>query len=472
MINIIVKTENSEMKAAYNDKILISEVLENLGLIQNKPCGGIGICGKCKIKAVGELSSAPDCGTVLSCQTYALGDVYIDYTTDNIEIQGITNGFMPEFEKDPLTENRLGMAIDIGTTTIAAYLYKFPECKCIKTICIPNTQAQFGADVISRIEYANSGGLVKLQNAVKEQINKITNNYKIDIFVITGNTTMLHLLTGLDPKNIAVSPFIPESLFGHWTDNVYLPKCISAYVGADITTAILASGMLNDKTSFMVDIGTNGEMALWHNNELVCCSTAAGPAFEGAGISQGTPAVSGAINKVYIENGKIKYTSIDDEKPIGICGTGLIDAIACMLKLYIIDDTGYLEEAFELGDSNIFITPEDVRQVQLAKSAIRAGIDTLVSECGITFEEIDKFYIAGGFGSFIDKYSSAKIGLIPNEVLDKVMVLGNAAGSGAAMILQSKKCLEQSEKIAEIAQTVELSTNKVFMEKYIENMMF
>ncbi|MEG1442547.1 MAG: ASKHA domain-containing protein, partial [Oscillospiraceae bacterium] len=252
----------------------------------------------------------------------------------------------------------------------------------------------------------------------------------------------------------------------------YLPRCISAYVGGDITTAILASGMLNTKTSFLVDIGTNGEMALWHNGELVCCSTAAGPAFEGAGISMGTLAISGAINKVYIDEDKIKYTTIDNEKPIGICGTGLIDAIACMVSSGILEESGYLEESFKIGDSGISISSSDVREVQLAKSAIRAGIDTLLDSCKISYDDIENFYIAGGFGSYIDKNSAAEIGLIPTEILDKVKIMGNGAGSGAIMILLSNANLSESERIAKMAQTIELSNSPIFMEKYIDAMMF
>ena len=464
LFTITVKTPDGETSKEFSNEILLSDAMEEMGISQNKPCGGNGTCGKCKVIMDGE--------EVLSCRTMVNSDALVYYTTQKENIQGITEGRVSKFNKEPIISEGYGLAVDIGTTTIAGYLYKFPECKCIKAAAVPNTQAEFGADVISRIDYCNNNGIDKLYKKVNEQIEKLAEDKKINKYVITGNTTMLHFLTGKNPEGIAVAPFIPESLFGEWIDNMYLPRCISAYVGADITMAVLASGMMEKKVSFLVDIGTNGEMVLWNNNELVCCSTAAGPAFEGAGISQGMLAVKGAINRVFIENGTLKYTTIDNAKAIGICGTGLIDAVSCMLKLGIIDESGYIEDSFEIGDSGVFITAKDVRQVQLAKSAIRSGIDTLVNECKIEYKDIESFYIAGGFGSYINKYNAAKIGLIPSEVLGRVEAIGNAAGNGAAMLLQSRECIEKSEIIAENAKTVELSDSAYFMEKYIDNMMF
>lgn len=464
MFTIRIKTENTEQVYKYNEKILLSNALENAGIHLDKPCGGKGTCKKCSVIANGK--------KVLACMTYVDSDTTIDYTTDYGDIQGIV--FLKEivFNKKPLLNNGYGLAVDIGTTTIAGYIYKFPEGECVKSIGLPNPQKTHGADVISRIEFAKSGGLHTLKQELLNQIKALSEGYTIDKYIITGNTTMLHFITGLDPSGIAVSPFKPMSLFGNWYDNVYYPRCISSYVGADITTAIIASGMMKDKISFLVDIGTNGEMALLKDGKLTCCSTAAGPAFEGANITSGMLGISGAINKVYIESEKLCYTTIDDVKPVGICGTGLIDAVSCMLKKGIIDETGYLENDFEIGDSGVYITPTDVRQLQLAKSAIRAGIDTLMNKCMISYSDLDNFYIAGGFGSFIDKESAAAIGLIPREVLDKVTVIGNGAGAGACMLLLNCDLIKESEIIADSANTMELSSDEFFMNSYMENMMF
>lgn len=464
MFTVTIKTNSGEKKTEYSQRVLLSDALADAGIHQDKPCGGKGTCKKCTVTANGE--------RVLACMTYAESDTIINYTTETEDIQGIVFANEINFQKNPLIENGYGLAVDIGTTTIAGYLYKFPECELIKSTGLSNLQKAHGADVISRIEYASAGGLKALKDELFTQIEKLSDGYSIDKYIITGNTTMLHFLRELDPSGIAVVPFTPMSLFGEWYDNIYCPRCISSYVGADITTAIIASGMMTDKVSFLVDIGTNGEMAINKNGELFCCSTAAGPAFEGANISSGMLGVGGAINKVYIENGEVRYTTIDNEKPAGICGTGLIDAVSCMLELGVLDETGYLEEDFEIGTSGIFITPADIRQLQLAKSAIRAGIDTLLNKCGLTCDELDSFYIAGGFGSFIDKDSAAAIGLIPKEATDKVKVIGNGAGRGACMILLNRDLIQKSEELAKRAKTIELSTDEFFMNSYMENMMF
>lgn len=467
MFRVTVKTNVEEKYCIFEERVLLSNALEQMGVAQNKPCGGKGICGKCKVYVNGE--------EVRSCVTYVDRDVTVEVQVRKHDIQGITEGVMPEVERKPLVETGYGMAIDIGTTTIAAYLYHFPEGECVKTFGLPNTQAEYGADVISRIGFCEEGGLPKLQSKVVEQIRRLTEEFagvKVEKYVITGNTVMLHLLTGMNPKGIAYAPFTPMSLFGAWYENVYLPRCISAYVGADITTAILASGMCKHNKAFLVDIGTNGEMALWKNKELICCSTAAGPALEGASISQGMLAVDGAINKVFIRDNQIRYTTIHNEKAKGVCGTGLLDAIACMLELEIVDDTGYLEEPYEIGDSGVYITPVDIRQVQLAKSAIRSGIDTLLRCSEVSCDELEAFYIAGGFGSYISIDSAIKIGLLPKEIRNKVTVIGNGAGIGASMILQNQDLLAKAEQIATSARTEELATSEYFADRYIENMMF
>ena len=464
MFTITVITKDGEKKAEYNERILLSDALADVGINHDKPCGGKGTCKKCTVVANGE--------KVLACMTYAESDTIIDYTTDSEDIQGIVFAKGTDFEKKPLIESGYGLAVDIGTTTIAGYLYKFPECELAESTGLANLQKAHGADVISRIEYASSGGSDTLKDELFTQINALANGYNIEKYVVTGNTTMLHFLTGLDASGIAVAPFTPKSLFGEWYDNIYTPRCISSYVGADITCAIIASGMMKDKVSFLVDIGTNGEMAVFKDGKLFCCSTAAGPAFEGANISAGMLGTEGAINKVYIEDGKICYTTIGNKKAIGICGTGLIDAVGCMLETGALDESGYLEDDFEIGTSGIFITPADIRQLQLAKSAIRAGIDTLLHKCNVTPNELDSFYIAGGFGSFIDKYSAAKIGLIPKEATEKVKVIGNGAGQGACMLLLNRDMIKMSEEIADNAITIELSTDEFFMNSYMENMFF
>ena len=464
MFTVTLKTNAGEKSAVFKDRILLSSALEAMGITQHRPCGGKGSCKKCKVISNGK--------EVLSCQTYIENDTLVEYDESLENIHGITGAFFKTREKSPLLNSGYGLAVDIGTTTIAGYLYKFPECKCIKAISLPNTQAVYGADVVSRMEFSAGSGLDKLKGAVTGQIKKLSGDIVPDVYVITGNTVMLHLLTGKNPVGMASYPFTPASLFGKWYENVYIASCISAYIGADITTAVLSCGMMECKTALMVDIGTNCEIALWHDERLVCCSAAAGPAFEGAGLSCGVPAVSGAVNKVYIKNSKVGYTTIDNIVPTGICGTGVIDAVACMLELGIMDETGYIEDSFVITENGICITAEDVRQIQLAKSAVRSGIDTLLNICNVSCDEIENFYIAGGFGSYINCDNAAKIGLIPKELASKAIIAGNAAGGGACMMLLNKKHIQKTEEIARNAETIELSNQEYFSQRFVENMMF
>lgn len=493
MIEITIFTNEKQHVVSFAEPVKLSEALEAAGLHMDKPCGGNGTCGKCRVRAEGCLS--PVSGTEektlgqdalkegfrLSCLAKAVGSVQIYFNTQDAAIQGVTAGYVADYRKEPLSGEKQcsGLAVDIGTTTIAAYLYDLPSGRLKKTVCVKNKQASFGADVISRIEAAGEGRLKELTCVIQKQLQELAGQFQElpEVCVITGNTTMLHLLTGLDPAGIAVSPFTPKSLFGEWHGNTYLPKCMSAYVGADITTAVLASGLTSYKTAFLVDVGTNGEMALWHDGVLWGCSTAAGPAFEGAGISMGMTAKEGAVSRVWLEadekeEKRLCFETINNAPACGICGTGLIDLVACLLDLELIDETGYLEEDYVIPGTCVSLSAQDVRQVQLAKSAICSGIETLLQQAGISGNELDAFCIAGGFGSMIDVNTAARIGLIPKEVLSVAKAVGNAAGMGAGMILQSREMLQESQRLAEEAKILELSANPVFMEKYIENMMF
>lgn len=509
----------NEEKFTYAQPVLISDAIHEIGLPFSMPCGGGHTCGKCKVTARGVLSEMTDeerrhlstdeiaAGIRLACFTYALGDAEI-LTAEKKQEQILTAGAMEYFRLEPLADG-YGIAVDIGTTTVVSYLYRPGNREPAQVVSHHNEQARYGADVISRIGYCNENGVAAPQETIVSQLNKSFSALcnaenisiaSVDSAVITGNTTMLHLLFGLEPRGIAVAPFTPKSLFGEFvlpsqlglclpdTCRLYVPRSVSSYVGADITCAILASGMTEKKeNSFLVDIGTNGEMALFSGGQLKCCSTAAGPAFEGAGIKMGMSALEGAVNKVWEEDGTLKYTTIGEKPAVGICGSGIIDAVAACVRCGLIDETGLIQEdnacyagciddgdepAIRIGNSGVLLTQADIRKIQLAKSAIRAGIDTLLHECGISAEALDTFYIAGGFGSFIDKQSAADIGLIPPSAVSHVKVIGNGAGMGAAVCLLSKEKLTESEQIAAAAAEVELSGNPYFMDCYIDRMMF
>lgn len=485
--------------------------LSDLLLLQHAdfamPCGGKGTCKKCKVTATGALSPMTDAeraclteqeiasGVRMACMAMATGPCTINYTSSHENLQGLLAGQMPNFKPHPRQNSGIGFAADIGTTTVAAYAYDLATLQCVASCGEANAQAPFGADVISRIEHASANGVQSLQEAIGRQLSHLVQQLCGDqapvCAVLTGNTTMLHLLTGLDPTPMAAAPFTPASLFGEeilWNGiPTLLPRCMSAYVGADITCAVLASGMLEKQESaLLVDIGTNGEMALWHDGQLRCCSTAAGPAFEGARITMGMPGAPGAIHKVYIQDGRLCYQTIDNQKPTGICGSGLVDAVAVLLETGILDETGLLNEeghpftnltgeyhdqpCVYLGDSGICLTQSDIRQVQLAKSAICAGMETLLAEAGIA--NVQTLYIAGGFGSYLDGQNARAIGLLPNNAATQTVILGNAAGMGACMLLLNTHFVETCRNIADTAHIVDLNANPDFADRYMEGMLF
>lgn len=467
------------------------------------PCGGAGRCGKCRISVSGAFS-APDedekCllggelsnGVRLACKVRIMGDADVILTGDRAVQEIQSDGLMPDFPLDPLF-SRYGVAVDIGTTTLSARLYD-RSGRLLASASDANPQRIYGADVISRIEKSLAGERDALAACVRECINGLILSMaaeagiaseEIDMVVLTGNTTMLYLLTARDPDCLARAPFIADELFGRDVlpeelflrsvpnAGLYLPRCMSAFVGADITTALLASRICEHPgKALLVDIGTNGEMALWDGEKLRCCSTAAGPVFEGAEISQGMQGRSGAIDQVSIVNGSIFCHVIGGGQAHGICGSGVIDAAAAMLDLEIVDETGFMEEETFPLTPEVSITAKDIRMVQLAKGAICAGLLTLLDTRSMLPKDLDRLAIAGGFGSYLNLRSASRIGLFPAELERKAIVLGNAALSGASMILLNRGFLERSHEMASRSETVELSISPVFTEHYMECLEF
>lgn len=469
------------------------------------PCGGHGLCGKCKVYAIGALSPLSEtersrltdeeirAGIRLACCTSILGDCTVESNTDRGMHKIRTVGDMPNLLLAPQF-HRYGVCVDIGTTTLAARLYD-ANGRLLAEAGGMNPQSGWGADVISRIEAALAGEAAAIARAVRHGVNELVlrlaqeaniASTEIDRAVITGNTVMLHLLTETSVEPLSHAPFAAKRLFDEVltaeelsltalspTTPVYLPPCMEAFVGADITTALLASEICRwDETRLLVDIGTNGEMALWQNGTLYCCSTAAGPAFEGAGISMGMGGKTGAIDRVQIVNGRLSAHVIGEGAPEGICGSGVIDVVACLLDLELLDETGYLEDDPTVVESPVTFTQADVRAVQLAKSAIHAGIRTLLSAANLPMTQLKELVIAGGFGSYLSIPSAIRMGLIPTELRGRIRVIGNAALSGAAMLLFSEDLRHYAAQLAERAQIISLSTNPVFAEEYMERMAF
>lgn len=465
----------------FDGEKLLDDILSDAGFTTPHPCGGRGTCHKCAVKITGDISEPTlaeiKSGTRLSCQTKVLGNAEVTLP-DSGTVQQIETGFDEIIGDLKPMNGKIGAAIDIGTTTVAVKLYDLTDGKCVATCAKLNPQTEIAADVMGRIDSAINGKLEHLCELINNCIAELIESTSLtpDCAVITGNTTMLYLLTGKSPLCLSRAPFLTDTLFGNQTEilgiDTYLPPCMNAFVGADITCAVLASGMCQSSdVSLLCDIGTNGEMALWKGGCLYVTSTAAGPAFEGAGISCGVGSVSGAIDKVRLEGNDIRIHTIGDAPAVGICGSGLLDAVAVGLKRGDIEETGAMEDELILTE-NVSLQPRDIRAVQLAKAAIAAGIETMLAEAGVKLSEVKKLYIAGGFGSHLNVESAAYIGLIPNELADKTEILGNAALAGTAMVLLNEDKKAELERIASVSKHVNLGGNPKFNDSYVNNMFF
>ena len=427
-------------------------------------------------------------------------------------------------EAGDTTSRMYGLAFDLGTTTIAGSLINVINGDELAVIAETNPQQSYGADVISRINYAKDqpGGLSKLQSIVVDTINSMIESLIANLDVsfrdiyeisIAGNTIMTHILLGIDPRYIGESPYVPTfrriaAINAEEVGLTLLPKAqvivlpnISGYVGGDITAMILAKEIhRDDRISLAIDIGTNGEIVLGSKRGIKCCSTAAGPAFEGVHISCGMRAENGAIDKVVFGSDDIYYEVIGDVEPKGICGSGLLDVVAGMLEQGVIDTSGrikppeeienefYRNRVFQndagqnfivvpkertLKNAIIVVTQRDIREIQLAKAAINAGIQILITDLGIDPSQIECVYLAGAFGSYINKYSALKIGLLPSSIdVEKIHFVGNTAIAGARKYLLSERSRSETEVILAMTDYVELSMRVDFQEKFAESMSF
>ena len=439
----------------------------------------------------------------------------------------LLNDEMIDIEKGDTTKSSYGIAFDIGTTTVAGYLIDLRTGEQLSTVAKTNPQMIHGDDIISRIGFVqqSKNNLEKLQREIVVTLNRIIREIaqnagigKRNIYetVIVGNTCMHHIFLGINPTNLAPSPYIPvikENINLKVKDiprlslnpmtNIYMLPNISAFVGADISAGIIANSIWReDKTVLFVDLGTNGEIVLGLKGKLWACSTAVGPAFEGARISSGMRAADGAIDQVKIENNLIVYKVIENGKVRGICGSGLIDLISELLKLGLINRSGKLIDQEEcnleiseeikkriikgkngnqfllvkddktITHKSMYLTQRDIREVQLVKAAVCAGIRVLLKEVNISPKDIQEVLLAGAFGNFINKKSALRIGLIPDLPLENIESVGNAAGRGAEITLCSNKMRELSQEISKKVKYIELSSRPDFQEEFIEAMFF
>lgn len=444
----------------------------------------------------------------------------------NFQVTAVLDGdSLVAVEPGDTRERCYGLAIDIGTTTTVVYLMDLNNGRVVDSGAVTNPQRVFGADVISRISYAAQGAepLRRLQDRVIDGLNGIIahlcqaqaiDSKEIYHAVVVGNTTMSHLFLGIDPTYLAPAPFIPvfrkaveveaRELGLNILDTapvVVLPN-IAGYVGAD-TVGVMLSAKIDQLPGFTLalDIGTNGEMILAGQGRILTCSTAAGPAFEGAEIKHGMRAADGAIEGINITD-DVQYVVIGDTRPHGICGSGLIDAVAEMAFSGIINTAGRLAirskdceklppllqkrlrqteqggefviawaQETETGE-DIVLTQKDIRELQLAKGAISAGVEILMTEMGIQKEQLDRVLLAGAFGNYIKKESALRIGLLPPLPIEKISAIGNAAGDGAKMALLSTEERERASVLADRAEHLELSARMDFQKQFIKALSF
>ena len=594
--------------------ITVYEALENTDLEIEGDCGGVGTCGKCKIRVITALKSPSQQekalltkeelanGERLACRTRITKNlvVYTEPKPGEMELfQILKHGQTPEVALDPLlnrytvsveppslespdsdfcrlrdaigsdhndlkvswgclaslykdlrktgfkgqaivhqncllawteensNKGRFGIVFDIGTTTLVGKLVDITNGREVSVVSRLNSQSRYGSDVISRIKFVRErkNGLKRMRELLLRDINTIirrllrVNRLKsVDIFVAVaaGNTTMQHFLLGLDPSGIAEAPFSPVITEGvtfrtqdlgldlHPDAMLYVMPCKTGYIGGDLISFILASNAFEEEEKMILglDFGTNGEIFLGNRHRILTCSTAAGPALEGARISRGMIARAGAIEGVRMEDDELRLNIIGNIKSKGLCGSGLVDLVAVLLHNGVIDNEGLLGpdhirasgaafrqrvltdksndvSSFVVASARqadnhkkILLTQKDVRELQLAKGAVAAGVQLLMQEMNVGLKDIDMVYLAGALGNYVNPLSAMRIGLIPMVPVEKILSLGNAASAGAKMALLSKAHWEKAADIAGHLEHMELSVMPVFYENFIQAMDF
>ncbi len=494
--------------------IRLSVWLARNGYPVSADCGGKGTCGKCRVYVVSGTFWAdaaktaieePDAdGMIRSChawcpetgaeiqleQTIGGGLTAVEVEQDHTEAPAASDSVRP-----------LGAALDIGTTTLAMALVDMGSGEIVKTVSRRNPQRSFGADVMSRIGAVSedAGNHSLMQSVLLTDIKTmyetlcadLTDSRKPRVMTIAGNTTMLHLFCGVSPVGMGAYPFTPEFLdsrtfggdaFGLPFDTVTVLPGAHAFIGGDITAGMLLLRLSEEREPVMlIDIGTNGEMVLFtgtdHGGRFYAASAAAGPALEGAGISTGVGGIAGAVCAVTEVNGQIICKTINDQSPLGICGSGLIDLAALLLSREELDETGYLEDepypyAVTEDGTALTLTQEDVRALQLAKSAMRAGMEALCDAADIPLTALSKVAVAGGLGYYMNMDSACAIGLLPIELRTKLQAVGNTALGGAAYLLSHPHMSERINTEAASCEVIDLNRSAAFNELFITHMMF
>lgn len=488
----------------------LMSVLLSAGFAFSFPCSGEGRCGKCKVIAPSCPVSDADKilltqdetekGVRLACRIVVNGEMTVELPSDEKY-----SAVKAETHKGAVVTGNVNVAVDIGTTSVAVYVTD-ETGKGVGGLCEKNSQARYGADVISRIAFCAENGTDILSAAIVSQIERMTacavGEASVKKIVLTGNTTMLHLLLNESPVTMGTAPFTPKFTETVRTDGAKIgfkaysqTPCIvmpgvSAFVGADVISSAVYCGMPDGKNdvSLLVDIGTNAEIILRDGNEYFASSASAGPAFECANIKFGMCAGEGAVKKVDFINGRFACSVIGNTRAKGICASGLIDAVAVFLKLGLVssdsharlsDDEEYEDFIYEKNGifgiwltDEVAVTQEDLHNIMLAKAALRAGIELLCEQSGKRVEDIQQYFLAGAFGASLDLNSTLTVGLLPKSAKGKIISCGNAAGLGAALVANDENALEQAQKLCGECRSVNLSELPNFEEKFFGNMRF
>ncbi len=524
MKHFTVTFKPDDTKVLIHAGATILEAAGQVGIILNSSCGGRGICQKCVVNL------EPDGQQVLACQHRVQSDLAVTIPaasrffeqrilTCGIDIQDKIRSAIGA-DLDKAAGQIFGLAVDIGTTTIVAKLIDMTDGRCLATEAAANPQSKYGDDVVSRISYAQTDAkLANLQkiliDCLNELIVKLCDKTLVEAnsiyeMIVVGNTTMNHILLGFPITQLGQAPYHAFSLDAHDRTagdmglginagaNIHTVENIAGFVGSDTTAVALAVDMDSvQEVRLVVDIGTNGEIVLGTGNKLYAASCAAGPALEGARISCGSRACDGAIEAVVVNKNDIDLDVIGNCPARSICGSGLIDAVAVLLDLGIIDGTGRFVEPAKLGEvpapivsrvtvqdgqpafclaynseRDVILTQKDIRQVQLAKAAIRAGIKLLQKKVGLEDSDIEKVLLAGAFGNYIRAESALRIGLLPQVPVERIKFVGNAAASGAHMLLLSRRARELAGQLARKIEYVEIAHEADFSDVYADCMLF
>ncbi len=484
MYEVIFEHRNRAAKVPSGTLLL--EAARQAGISMDAPCGGNGKCGKCRATVNGQ--------EVLACRYRVCSDLRVALP-DRANVRILHSGTGKQVAPDPVAQGYL-VAFDIGTTTLVCYLMS-PDGQELAASSMLNPQTAYGADVMTRIQNALGGSGAALTEMVRRGMDQLLadccresgiRQEEIGVIGVVGNPCMQQMFLGLPVNNLAEVPFVPilqRAEIGNALP--YFSQCpnaalliipdISGYIGADTVACVLAAGMDTARdTVLMVDIGTNGEMVLAHKGQMVACSAAAGPALEGSSIRFGMRGAEGAIDRAWLEDGEIRCHVIGGGTPTGICGSGLIDAVAAALDAGLLNQRGRIAEADGQRviplPGGIYLTQEDIRQVQLAKGAIAAGIELMCGHFGIAPEEIGQVLLAGAFGTYLNPDSACRIGLLPGSLGGKIISAGNLAGAGARAMAINRGEFEKSQRLVNSITHLELTKVPAFQRTFARCMVF